>query len=128
MAAIAAQEEEELRRREHLYRGNERALDITGKRVILVDDGLATGASMLAAVRALRGRNAGHIVVAVPVGSSEACADLRHAADIAVCAESPEPFFAVGAWYHDFKQTTDEDVRALLVASRVDVPALSAAQ
>ena len=82
--------------------------------MILVDDGLATGASMRAAVRALRREGAARIVVAVPVAAADTCESLRPEAEDVVCAVTPEPFTAVGAWYEDFRQTTDEEVRALL--------------
>lgn len=107
-------EEAELTRREREYRGPRAALDPRRKTVILVDDGLATGASMLAGVRALKNREPERIVVAVPVGSLEACRSLGGEADDAVCAMTPEPFQAVGLWYDDFRQTTDEEVRDLL--------------
>ncbi|HEV8366069.1 MAG TPA: phosphoribosyltransferase [Gemmatimonadaceae bacterium] len=128
IAAVVAYEERELARREGLYRGDERPIDAKGKTVILVDDGLATGASMFAAVTALRAHDPARIIVAVPVASSEACADLRRVADVVVCVETPEPFRAVGVWYHDFSQTTDQEVRALLAAARVNVPAASAVE
>jgi hypothetical protein len=82
--------------------------------VILVDDGLATGATMRAAVAALRREHAGRIVVAVPVASPETCAELRSEADAVICARTPEPFYAVGLWFEDFSQTTDDEVRDLL--------------
>jgi predicted phosphoribosyltransferase len=85
--------------------------------VVLVDDGLATGATMRAAVHALRAREAGRIVVAVPVGAPETCAMLTAEADEVVCAVAPEPFLAVGYWYEDFEQTTDAEVAALLSAA-----------
>ncbi|HJU74910.1 MAG TPA: phosphoribosyltransferase family protein [Gemmatimonadaceae bacterium] len=115
-------EERELERRERRFRGNEPPIEVVGKTVFLVDDGLATGASMLAAVRALRTRNPYRIVVAVPVAAPEACSDLQREADFMICGEMPEPFHAVGVWYHDFNQTTDEEVQALLAASRVEFP------
>ncbi|MGH7693446.1 MAG: phosphoribosyltransferase [Gemmatimonadaceae bacterium] len=123
IATVVANEERELARRESLYRGYERAVDVKGKTVILVDDGLATGASMFAAVTALRAHSPAQIVVAVPIASREACEDLGGVADVVVCVETPDPFRAVGLWYHDFSQTTDEEVRALLAAARVNVAA-----
>lgn len=111
---VAAAEREELKRREQLYRGDRPPLDVAGKTVVLVDDGLATGASMRAAVAALRQMGPERIAVAVPVGSAETCAELGHVADDVVCASMPEPFRAVGLWYEDFSQTTDEEVRELL--------------
>jgi predicted phosphoribosyltransferase len=112
--AIAREEEAELARREREYRGDRPARDVRGKVVILVDDGLATGATMRAAVTALRRLAPSRIVTAVPTASAEACADMIEVADEVVCAETPEPFVAVGAWYDDFSETTDDDVRRLL--------------
>jgi len=100
--------------RERDYRGERPPVDVEGKTVILVDDGLATGASMRAAVAALRRQNPRRIVVAVPVAAAETCAALEVEADKVVCARTPEPFYAVGLWYEDFSQTTDAEVRALL--------------
>jgi len=111
---IADAEERELERRERMYRGDRPFPDLNAKTVILVDDGLATGASMRAAVAALREEKPARIVVAVPVAAPETCDAFRSIADEIVCAETPEPFQAVGQWYDDFSQTTDEDVKALL--------------
>jgi predicted phosphoribosyltransferase len=116
--AVAMRERHELDRREREYRGSHPLLPVRGRTVILVDDGLATGASMHAAVAALRTQEPARIVVAVPVGAPSTCEDLRQIADEIVCAETPEPFAAVGQWYDDFSQTTDEEVRQLLAASR----------
>lgn len=110
----AAAEREELARQERTYRDGHPAIDVEGRTVVLVDDGLATGASMRAAVLALRERHPRRIVVAVPVAAREICADLRRVADEVVCASTPDPFLAVGAWYEDFAQTTDDEVRELL--------------
>jgi predicted phosphoribosyltransferase len=107
-------ERRELERREHDYRAGRSPLNVRDKIAILVDDGLATGSTMRAAVVALRRLNPARIVVAVPVGASEVCAELEQEADEAVCAREPEPFHAVGAWYEDFSQTTDDEVRDLL--------------
>jgi predicted phosphoribosyltransferase len=112
--AVTRAEATELERRERVYRGGRPSLDVRGKTVLLIDDGLATGATMRAAVQALRARDAGHVVVAVPVGAPETCEMLRREADGVVCAVEPEPFLAVGYWYEDFGQTTDEEVQALL--------------
>jgi predicted phosphoribosyltransferase len=112
--AAAAREQRELARREATYRGGRPPVDVEGRTVILVDDGLATGSTMRAAVAALRARRPARLVVAVPVGSSDTCRDLDAEADDVVCARTPEPFFAVGAWYDDFSQTTDDEVRELL--------------
>ena len=112
--AVAGREHTELERRERLYRGGLPASDPAGRTVILVDDGLATGATMLAAVRALRKENPKQIIVGVPVASIEACDDFRPEVDKIVCAATPDPFYAVGFWYRDFTQTTDEEVHRLL--------------
>ncbi len=111
---VAAEELEELKRRERLYRRGRPAPDLRGRTVILVDDGLATGATMRAAIRALRQRQPAGIVVAVPTASPDTCEALRAEADEVVCAMTPRPFFSVGHWYDDFTQTTDEEVRRLL--------------
>ena len=114
-------EEAELKRREQLYRKGRQPLNVTNKTVIVVDDGLATGASMAAAVEALSRSKAKEIVVAVPVASKEACRELRSIDNVrCVCVETPEPFFGVGVWYQDFSQTTDDEVQALLSTVRND--------
>src|SRR5262245_39744264 len=107
--AVAAEEWRELQRRERLYRGDRPAPDVHGRIVILVDDGLATGSTMRVAVAALRQQQPARIVVAVPVGAPETCAEFQAEADEAVCARTPEPFRAVGLWYDDFSQTTDAE-------------------
>ena len=112
--AVAAREQQELVRRERLYRGGRPPPNVRGRTVILVDDGLATGATMRAAVMALRKLQPARIVVAVPTASSETCDELRPEVDDIICALTPEPFFAVGHWYEDFSQTTDDEVRDLL--------------
>ena len=111
---ISNQEYQELTRRERLYRAGLPPLDVRGKTVILVDDGLATGSSMRAAVSALRQLHPARIVVAVPVASDETCDAFRDLVDEIICAVTPVPFFAVGSWYEDFSQTTDEEVIDLL--------------
>jgi erythromycin esterase-like protein/predicted phosphoribosyltransferase len=116
--AVAAREEQELARRERLYRGGRPPPDVRGRTVILVDDGLATGATMRAAVMALRQLQPARIVVAIPTGSPDTCEELRSEVDEVVCAITPEPFLAVGHWYEDFSQTTDEEVRDLLAQAR----------
>ena len=118
--AVAAEEEEELERRERLYRGTRPPADVRDRTVILVDDGLATGATMRAAVVALRQQRPARIVVAVPVGAAETCAEFETEADVTVCAHTPEPFYGVGMWYGDFSQTTDEEVRELLERAAED--------
>jgi predicted phosphoribosyltransferase len=112
--AVVARELSELGRRERLYRGGRPPPDVVGRTVILVDDGLATGATMRAAVEALRQQQPARIVVAVPTASPDTCEALKAEAYDVVCAMTPEPFFAVGHWYDDFTQTTDEEVRELL--------------
>src|ERR1700681_988740 len=112
--AVAARERQELARRERLYRSGRPPLDVRGRTVILVDDGLATGATMHAAIQALRPLQPSRIVVAVPVAAPETCEEMKAEADEVVCAITPEPFDAVGRWYQDFSQTTDEEVAALL--------------
>src|SRR5688572_9308553 len=112
---VAEVELSELERRERLYRGNRPSLEIKGKTVIIVDDGLATGSTMRAAVKALRQKQPKKIIVAVPVGARETRDSFKNEVDtIAVCAITPEPFQAVGLWYQDFSQTTDEEVGELL--------------
>jgi putative phosphoribosyl transferase len=111
---VAKREQKELERRERLYRGDRSALDISGRTIILVDDGLATGATMRAAAIALRRKNPLKIVVAVPVAPPETCEAFRNEVEQVICAITPEPFIAVGAWYSDFPQTSDEEVRQLL--------------
>jgi predicted phosphoribosyltransferase len=118
--AATRREERELERRERQYRDGAAPVDVRGKTVILVDDGLATGSSMRAAVAALNRRHAGRVIVAVPVAPAEACEALREVADDVVCAATPEPFWAVGAWYQDFRQTQDEEVRSLLAHARAE--------
>jgi predicted phosphoribosyltransferase len=117
--AVAAWEQQELARREHLYRGDRPPPDVRGQTVILVDDGLATGATMHAAIKALRQQQPARIVVAVPTASPETCDQLRAEVDEVICAITPDPFYAVGLWYEDFSQTTDEEVRDLLARSMV---------
>ena len=111
-------EQAELERRERRYRGDRPFPDLTGRTVILVDDGLATGATMRAAVTALRQEGPARVVVAVPVAARETCDAFREIADDIVCAMTPERFRAVGLWYSDFSQTTDEEVHELLDRSR----------
>lgn len=112
--AVTARETNELARREQAYRDARPAPELRDRVVILVDDGLATGATMRAAVRALRERGAAKIIVAVPVGPADTCRELAQQADEAICLNTPEFFQAVGQYYEDFSQTSDEDVRALL--------------
>lgn len=114
---VAAAEEQELERRERAYRGDLPPVAIEGRHVILVDDGLATGATMRAAIAAARQKAPSGVTVAVPAASSEACAALAREVDAIVCAATPEPFVAIGIWYADFRQISDAEVRALLAAA-----------
>lgn len=118
LAEVVAREQAELTRRELLYRGDRPAAGIRGRTVIVVDDGLATGSTMRAAVLAIRQQKPAWLVVAVPVGAEETCAMLRADADEVVCAATPQPFRAVGLWYQNFPQSTDEEVHELLDAAR----------
>jgi predicted phosphoribosyltransferase len=120
---VTRRELQELERRERAYRGDRPFPDVRGKTVILVDDGLATGSTMRAAAEALRQQGPARLVVAVPAGSPETCDEFRDEVDEVVCAITPEPFYAVGLWYDDFSQTTDDEVRDLLAAARQEVPA-----
>jgi putative phosphoribosyl transferase len=115
---VMAEEREELRRRERAFRDDEPYPDLHGKRVILVDDGLATGASMRAAVEGLRTLDPASIVVAVPVAAVQSCRDLEPYVDRIICLATPQPFYGVGVWYDDFTQTDDEQVRELLGSAR----------
>jgi predicted phosphoribosyltransferase len=117
---VASSEERELMRRERLYRGDRPPPDVRGRTVILVDDGLATGSTMQAAIKALRQQQPARIVVAVPTASPDVCEQLRSQADEVICAITPQPFHAVGLWYDDFSQTSDEEVRQLLARSRAE--------
>jgi predicted phosphoribosyltransferase len=114
IATVAAVEEQELDRRERIYREGRPFPEVRGRTVILVDDGLATGSTMRAAAAALRAQGAGRLVAAVPVAPKETCDALRDVVDEVICAVTPEPFLAVGEWYEDFTQTSDADVRDLL--------------
>ena len=120
VAAVARAEGMVLAERERLYRGGRPPTPVEAATVILVDDGLATGASMRAAVAALRQRNPASLTVAVPVAAAETAEAMRTIADEVICAFTPEPFFAVGLWYEDFSQTTDDEVRALLSRAQAD--------
>jgi putative phosphoribosyl transferase len=113
LEAVSSREMRELERRELAYRGKRQAASISSRSVVLVDDGLATGSTMLAAARAVRSHNPSRTVVAVPVAPPETCGRLRNEADEVVCAVTPAMFAAVGLWYEDFSQTSDEQVREL---------------
>jgi putative phosphoribosyl transferase len=119
---VAEAEERELLRRERAYRDDRPAPDVRGRTVILVDDGLATGSTMRAAVRALQRLLPSSIVVAVPVAAQQTCDELKTEVDKVVCAETPEPFRGVGLWYEDFSQTTDDEVRSLLAHAARELP------
>jgi predicted phosphoribosyltransferase len=112
--AVVARELEELRRREQLYRGTRPPPDVAGRTVIVVDDGLATGSTMLAAVQALRSQDPARIVAAVPTAPPQTCTALEDVADEVVCLRQPYPFYAVGLSYEDFSEVGDDEVRRLL--------------
>lgn len=119
VAAAVAREQPELQRRERLYRGQAPAPDLRGRTVIVIDDGLATGATMHAALLGIRQQQPAHLVMAVPVGAADSCQALQTLADEVVCVAMPEPFRAVGLWYRQFPQTSDDEVRTLLEEARV---------
>jgi putative phosphoribosyl transferase len=122
LAAVAAAEERELERRERQYRDGLPLPDVTGKTVILIDDGLATGATMAAAAAALKAQGPAKLVVAVPVSAPETCDAFREIVDEVVCGATPEPFYAVGLWYEDFSQTSDDEVHDLLARAARELP------
>jgi len=111
---VAHDEQAELERRERAYRNGRAPVELKGRVVLLIDDGLATGSTMKAAVKAVRAHGPSRVVVAVPVGSPETCQEFAEVADEIVCARAPDRFAAVGQWYRDFSQTTDDEVRRLL--------------
>lgn len=115
--SVAVNEQLELERREKIYRGDRDLPELRNSNVILIDDGLATGSTMRAAVAALKQHQPARIIVAVPVASIEACEEVGEEVDEIVCVDTPEPFRGVGMWYEDFSQTTDDEVRALLALS-----------
>ena len=119
--AVTAKETAELERREHIYREGRRAPELRDRVVILVDDGLATGATMRAAVKALRQQGTAKIVVAVPVGPPDTCREIEQEADETICLSTPPFFQAVGQYYEDFSQTSDEDVRELLTQAAQNI-------
>jgi putative phosphoribosyl transferase len=120
--AVAAREAKELQRREHLYRDDRPLPGVKGKTVILVDDGLATGSTMRAAIEALKQEHPAHIVVAVPVGAPQTCEELSQQVSEVVCAQTPEPFYGVGYWYQNFEQTSDQEVHDLLAKAHHQQP------
>lgn len=117
IARVAARERRELERREQSYRDDRPAVDVRGRTVIVVDDGVATGSTMYAAISALRRMSAGRIIVAAPTMARTTCREMSRVADELVSVVVPEPFHGVGRWYEDFSQTTDEEVRSLLSRS-----------
>lgn len=125
IAKVALNEERELERREQLYRGNCPFPDIKGRTVIVVDDGLATGATMWAAIAALQKQQPGRIAIAIPVGAHQSCKDLQDQVDEIVCIATPNPFYSVGLWYKNFPQTTDDEVCDLLILAAKDHQSLS---
>lgn len=116
--AVAASEKKEIERREVAYRGGAKPLEVAGRCVVLVDDGLATGYTMRAAAEALRRGRPSKLVAAAPVGAEDACRALESLCDAVVVPERPMPFMAVGTWYEDFWQTSDDEVRELLALNR----------
>jgi putative phosphoribosyl transferase len=122
IARVAAEEQRQLEERERRYRDGRGPPDVTGKTVLLVDDGLATGSSMRAAMQALRAKDPAAVIVAVPTGPRETCERLREEADDMICTIIPDLFFAVGTWYEHFDQTGDEEVIELLGRARDAVP------
>jgi putative phosphoribosyl transferase len=123
---VASREAQEITRRERAYRGDRPPVQIGGRTVILIDDGLATGATMRAAAQAIQAQQPARLVVAVPVAAPATCDAFRHFVDEIVCAVTPEPFHAVGLWYEDFSQTSDEEVRSLLARRRQQAQTLTA--
>ena len=117
---VARREQAEVEERERRYRDGRPPLEVRGKTVILVDDGLATGSTMRAAAEALRRQGPAALVVAVPTAARSTCEELGREVDEVVCARTPEPFWAVGAWYEDFEQTSDDEVRELLAQARAE--------
>ena len=118
MDAVTVAEQQELERRQHVYRDARPLPNIRDQTIILIDDGLATGATMRAAVLAVRQPRPHRIVVAVPAASPETCAEFQDEVDEIVCATTPYPFYGVGQWYEDFSQVTDEEVRSLLASAQ----------
>ncbi|QHW00213.1 phosphoribosyltransferase [Spirosoma endbachense] len=119
IAQVVKVESQELERRERAYRADKPAQTISGKTIFLIDDGLATGASMKAALLAIKQQNPAQLIIAVPVATEQSCDELQHEADLVICAKTPEPFYSVGSWYDDFSQTTDFEVQDLLQKAAV---------
>ena len=122
---VTVEEQQELERREHLYRDDRPAPYVGNRTIILIDDGLATGSTMRAAAQALRQQRPARIVVAVPVSAPSTCDELGREVDEIVCAATPEPFYGVGLWYEDFSQTTDQEVHDLLTHAAQERPVVS---
>ncbi len=122
--SVRAAEQQELMRREHQYRGNKPLWEAADRTVIIVDDGLATGASMKAAVAAVAAHKPREIVVAVPIAPAETCAEMKKIANRVVCLRTPDPFYAVGYWYRDFRQTSDREVQSLLEQVHKAIPSM----
>jgi putative phosphoribosyl transferase len=122
---VIAREQQELARRERLYRDDRPPPEVRGRTVILIDDGLATGATMRAAAAALRQQQPARLIIAVPIAAPSTCEELRDEADEIICAVTPEPFYAVGYWYEDFSPTSDEEVRDLLQRAARQEPSLA---
>lgn len=120
IATVASQEQQELERRDREYRAGLPELEIEGRTIVLVDDGLATGSTMRAAAAAVRAQNPKKLIVAVPVAAPETCDALRSEVDEIICVRTPDPFHAVSLWYEAFPQTTDDEVRELLARSRAE--------
>lgn len=120
--AVVTREEQELNRRERLYRDDRPLPNLKDKTVILIDDGLATGSTMRAAIEALKQEHPAHIVVAAPVGAIQSCEELSQLVDEVICAQTPEPFYGVGFWYGDFAQTSDQEVHDLLAQAQHPQP------
>ena len=118
---VAATEQRELKRREQLYRDGRPTPDVKGRTVILIDDGLATGATMRAALQALQYQQPDRLIVAVPVAAPQTCLELLSEADDVICALMPDPFFAVGFWYQNFAQTSDQEVHDLLAQAAQEI-------
>lgn len=118
LQAVIDREMEELARRERAYRGRRPPLDVKGRSVILIDDGLATGSTMRATIASVRKQRPSRLIVAVPVGARHTCDEIKPTVDELICAAKPEPFYGVGRWYENFSQTTDKEVQHLLSKAR----------
>lgn len=119
--AVAEEEREELERREQMYRDGKDGLNLRNKTIVLVDDGLATGATMRAAILGVKAQHPKELIVAVPVAAPSTCENLEPLVDQIICVETPEDFWGVGAWYHEFGQTTDAEVQAALAQAAAEL-------